>query len=237
MTMIPTATLLIPVAWDASTDSMATGIPPSTVPIGVRLIGAATTDGMTHGTTPGIVHIMPDGMVDGMTHGVITTMFGDGPIMDMDGLEDGMLHIGIIPTTDLLAPAITLLAVSSRVVDARLAIAARLVPTQNVVAAIRSRAGLTTTVQTTATTITTDSERATIRIATTTTSNNHRRDQTTIIITTTTSAAVADRSVVALDLVATVARLAVEAQSAEAAIVAVALEVADNERPTVVRNI
>ena len=42
---------------------------------------------------------------------------------------------------------------------------------------------------------------------------------------------------VALALVATVARLAAEAQSAEAAIVAVALEVADNERPTVVRNI
>lgn len=51
-----------------------------------------------------------------------------------------------------------------------------------------------------------------IRIATTTTSNNHRRDQATIITTTTTSAAVADRSVVALDLVATVVRLAAEAQ-------------------------
>ena len=129
MTMIPTATLLILVAWDASTDSMATGIPPSMVPIGARLIGAATTDGMTHGTTPGIVHIMPDGMVDGIPHGVIITTVGDGPIMDMDGAADGMLHIGIMPTTDLLAPVITLLAVSSRVVDAPLAIAARLVPT------------------------------------------------------------------------------------------------------------
>ena len=129
MTMIPTATLLIPVAWDASTDSMATGIPPSMVPIGARLIGAAITDGMTHGTTHGIVHIMLDGMADGIPHGVITTMVGDGPIMDMDGVEDGMLHIGIIPTTDLLAPAITLLAAASRVVDAPLAIAAHLVPT------------------------------------------------------------------------------------------------------------